>query len=182
MAARWQRLKLKKAVDSASALLLVAGIYSLLFSFVSFTAGDPRLDDDPFSANFTLTDTSTLFTLRNIYVGCLSNSVKFANRVVSEHNDAIGQSPTIPELLPANPDTVNCVSAFRGGKVVRADVTIELRYGLAVDLGIFQVPLPFIKKTSASRFVTSATSENKFKWFPYGLKDATPNFVPLPGK
>jgi hypothetical protein len=59
--------------------LLIAGIYALLSSLVSMSAGE-LLSPDPLSAPFTLTNASTFFTLSDIEPSCVVNSIKARNQ------------------------------------------------------------------------------------------------------
>lgn len=181
----WNRLRgtgWKWLTSTPKQLVFLASLYWLLSSFVSLTAGDPLVAEDPFSAPFTLTNTSRFFTLRHVSVSCENNHVEFSTPGIhADHNSVDTYSPVIPYLLPGNQDTVRCGAGLVFDRVKAADVTLSVQYGLAVSFGYFKIPVWFDNKKSSARFVTSGMSEkNSVKWLPYGLNDVAPGFVPLP--
>jgi hypothetical protein len=166
----WPRVK--HTVKSAPAWFLgFAGLYALVTSFVSISIGDP-LNQDPLSAPFTITNTSSLFTLTDINPSCALNQVKYRSGMVALRNNAHDyQGFKIPELLRGNQDTLYCANDYEtDSSTLSADVTISAEYKLGVYLFKWLVRWP-CNKESKARFVTAKTSDGKLKWLPYGLHD-----------
>jgi hypothetical protein len=166
----WPRIK--HTAKSAPAWFLgFAGLYSLLTSFVSISVGDP-LNQDPLSAPFTITNTSSFFTLTDVNPSCALNRIKYRSGLVALQNNAHDyQGFKIPELLRGNQDTLYCANGWDAGSpTLSADVTVSADYKLGVYLFRWLLRWP-CNKESKARFVTAKTSDGKLKWLPYGLHD-----------
>lgn len=161
-----------RAKSVPAALLTFAGLYSLLSSFVTFSIGEPFDPAKPLSAPITITNTSSVFTLININVGCMV-ATKYQNPGILESGNSTSEyMPTIPELLRGNQDTLSCLSSHFPREPIRSeDITLTVSYKPAVYLWKWWIPIWPIPKHSAARFIAGKTNDGKFHWLPYGLKD-----------
>jgi hypothetical protein len=171
----WSEGRIWRALRSVPALILtITGVYTLFSSFVSMTIDDP-LNQNPFSAPITITNTSGFFTLMDVEQSCIVWQVKYVNPGIrAEENFSTAYRRTIPEILRGNQDTVHCQSGISNiSPVASADVQIQVSYRLAVYFFQWPLSLPafFAPKRSEARFITAKTSDGKLKWLPKGVHD-----------
>jgi hypothetical protein len=169
----WLSKLLGKVIAFFGVLLTLAGVYTLASSFISMTMGDPINKDNPIGAPITITNTSSLFSLVGVSVGCDVNVYETTSKIRDEGNEAFAYMSSIPVLLKGNQDTVFCRHDSTGGPFLHADITESVFYRPAFQIFGVQVlllPCPFTAKETQARFKTVRTSEG-VKWLPYGLHD-----------
>jgi hypothetical protein len=168
---------LKFVVSAATVLTLAAGVYALLSSLVSMSAGEP-LGPDPQSAPFTLSNVSTFFTLTDVKPSCYINNIVMSGNVRERNSGSGPYVLPIPTLPPGQQDTIYCRDLLiTHANPIGADVTLAVDYEVAVDCHYFLIPVPLITPHHSDyRFLTVHTSEGKLKWVPYGLHDQAPKF------
>ena len=161
-------------------------LFTFLSSFASITASgiasEPILDR-LFLVPFTITNTSSIFTLRDITANCWVNHVRFDSQNQFDGNLLLNQQLLIPVLLSGSQDSINCPTARSiqiPWHVNSADLTILLQYRLAVVVPILDwtIPLPSFH-SSQIRFITVTTPDRLLRWVPYGL-DRYPRAFAVP--
>jgi hypothetical protein len=143
---------------------------------VSISANDP-LNLDALSAPFTVTNTSSFFTLTNVATGCDLRQMNYEGNVYLGQNRTDRYESDIPELLRGSQDTIYC-EGDRLFKIeqptLSGDVLIYIHYGLGVYFGNHLFRIPFVGKRSSAQFIIAKNSEGKVRWLPYGPLDRDP--------
>lgn len=151
------------------ALSGVVTMYLFLNASLSIIPGEVLNPDDPMSAPFVVTNTSSFWSLMNGTLDCQVNGVSIVNHPSYNftNNDVGGYAPPIPELGPGGQDTVYCAGDRRAldfGPIESADVTITFLYKFP-----YHVPCHGMKW---QRYRTLSSRDGKLRWSPIGMKNA----------
>lgn len=166
----------KSILGGMTIVVTFVGIYGLLTNFTSIVAGDP-LRRSPLSAPLTVTNTSSLFTLTEVAPTCYINTFDFTNNSHLISSELGGYQRPIERLAPGDTDTIYCFGddsnsiGWMGKTFASADVSIQVAYGLGVNVGGVVVPIPFVVRSYEKRLRTASTGDGKLKWLPWGLHD-----------